>query len=97
LRNEILRQPIPAEFRDDIDIHLSGLYTLILHSRSDVGRATSPEIDRDMAHGNLLVFPRYCQRVYQLLEWFTPSGSRLDESQVPTEVSVDPSDKTAIG
>ncbi len=70
LRNELFKLTLPSPLYDALDIQLSGIFTLIRYSRNDAGHPTGRVIDRDMAHGNLLLFPQYCKRVYDLIEYF---------------------------
>ena len=70
LRNELLTLKLPPTLMDALDIQLSGIFTLIRYSRNDAGHPTGRAVDRDMAHGNLLLFPQYCKRVYDLIEYF---------------------------
>lgn len=70
LRNELLVLPLPSSLRDALDIQLSGIFTLIRYSRNDAGHPTGRIVDRDMAHANFLLFPSYCKRVYDLIEYF---------------------------
>ena len=70
LRDELLALTLPAELADALDIQLSGIFTLIRYSRNDAGHPTGQTVDRDVAHGNLLLFPQYCKRVYGLIDYF---------------------------
>jgi hypothetical protein len=70
LREELLGINLPSQIQDSLDIQLSGIFTLLRYSRNDAGHATGRSIDRDMAHANLLLFPHYCKRVYDLIEYF---------------------------
>jgi hypothetical protein len=70
LRDELLKLDLPGELKDALDIQLSGIFTLIRFSRNDAGHPTGRKVDRDLAHGNLLLFPQYCRRVYELIGYF---------------------------
>jgi hypothetical protein len=70
IRSELLTLNLPSHLKDALDIQLSGIFTLIRYSRNDAGHPTSRMIDRDIAHGNLLLFPQYCKRVYDLIGYF---------------------------
>jgi hypothetical protein len=70
LRNELLTLTLPPTLTDALDIQLSGIFTLIRYSRNDAGHPTGRVVDKDMAHGNLLLFPQYCKRIYDLIEYF---------------------------
>jgi hypothetical protein len=68
LRKELLALSLPSELADALDIQLSGIFTLIRYSRNDAGHPTGRSIDRDVAYGNLLLYPQYCKRVYGLIQ-----------------------------
>jgi hypothetical protein len=70
LRDDLLALNLPAELRDALDIQLSGIFTFIRYTRNDAGHPTGRAIDRDEVHGNLLLFPQYCGRVYDLIDHF---------------------------
>jgi len=70
IRNELLPLNLRGHLMDALDIQLSGIFTLIRYSRNDAGHPTGQIIDRDLAHGNFLLFPQYCKRVYDLIEYF---------------------------
>ena len=70
LRGELIALALPSDLGDALDIQLSGVFTLIRYSRNDAGHPTGQAIDRDVAHGNLLLFPQYCKRVYGLINYF---------------------------
>lgn len=69
LRDELLGLALPAELADALDIQLSGIFTLIRYSRNNAGHPTGQKTDRDVAYGNLLLFPQYCKRVYGLMHY----------------------------
>jgi len=68
LRSELIGPSLPTDLRDALDIQLSGVFTLIRYTRNEAGHPTTQEVDRLEAHGNLLLFPQYCKRVYDLIE-----------------------------
>jgi len=70
LQSELLALTLPVKLKDTLDIQLTGIFTLIRYSWNDAGHPTARMVDRDVAHGNLLAFPRYCQRIYELIDHF---------------------------
>ncbi len=70
LRQRLLALALPADLQDALDVQLSGVFTLIRYSRNDAGHPTGRTVDRSVAHGNLLLFPQYCTRVYALMSYF---------------------------
>ena len=73
MRDELLALDLPVAPKDALDIQLSGVFTLIRYTRNDAGHPTEREIGRDEAYGNLLLFPQYCKRVYDLIAHFQAS------------------------
>lgn len=71
IRDELLKPTLglPTELTDALDIHMSGIFTLIRYSRNEVGHPTGLVVDRDTAHANLLLFPQYCKRIYGLIAY----------------------------
>ena len=67
IRDNILAQPFPAPPKDSLDLHLSGVFTLLRYTRNDAGHPTERSIDRQTAYANHLLFPQYCKRVYDLI------------------------------
>ena len=74
LRERLLSRTLPPELADALDIQLSGVFTLLRYTRNEAGHPTGVELDRDSVHGNLLLFPAYCKRVYGLLEHLSSAG-----------------------
>lgn len=70
LRTELMALTLPPDLSDALDISLSSVFTLIRRSRNDAGHPTGRVITADEAHGNLLLFPQYCQRVHELVQHF---------------------------
>jgi hypothetical protein len=68
LRSELLALPLPPDLLDALDIQLSGIFTLIRYSRNDAGHPTGQTVDQEVVHGNLILFPHYCKRVYALMD-----------------------------
>lgn len=70
LRDRLLPLQLPSPIHDALDIQLSGIFTLIRMSRNSVGHPTGRIVDRNAVYGNLLVFPQYATRVYDLIDFF---------------------------
>ena len=79
VREKLLEVNLPAELRDAIDIHLSGIFTLVRYSRNDAGHPTGRTVDRETVNANLQLFPGYCERVYGLLRHLAGDGD-LDQT-----------------
>ncbi len=72
LRGALLNLQLPREHKESTDVLLSGLFTILRHTRDPFGRPTGNPVGREVAHGNLLLFAPYCQRVYQILDYLQP-------------------------
>ncbi len=55
--------------KEDIHADLSGAFDLIRKTRNDAGHPTGRQISREEAHHLLLLFPQYCQVVYETINW----------------------------
>lgn len=60
----------PNELKEDLDVKLLGIFSLIRRSRNDVGHPTGKPVSREDAHGALLLFPGYCKTAYALMDFF---------------------------
>jgi len=61
--------PLPAELESVLTQHVGGIYDLIRRTRNDAGHPTGKRMERDETHALLLLFPKYCKTVHDLLEW----------------------------
>ena len=68
---ELIQGKLPKKLTDDLDIQLDGVFNLIRTTRNDVGHPTGRVIDRRLAFANLQLFPPYCKRIYELIDWFS--------------------------
>lgn len=71
LRAGLLDLKLAPELSDALDIHLSGIFTLIRYTRNDAGHPIGQKVEREEAYGNLVLFPQYCKRVYELINYFS--------------------------
>lgn len=55
--------------KEDVRAELSGTFDLIRKTRNDAGHPTGRQISREEAHNLLLLFPQYCQVVYDTINW----------------------------
>lgn len=77
LRTALQHLPLPPDLKAELDVHLSGMFALTRLTRDEAGNAASGSVDRDVAYGNLLIFPRHCQ-------WTQQVGSYLTTGESPT-------------
>lgn len=64
-----IKPKLPGDLRDDLDVHVSGVFTLIRNMRNDAGHPTGKTIERQQANANLILFPVYARHVYRLIDW----------------------------
>jgi hypothetical protein len=64
-----LKGRLPGDLKDDLDVALSALFTLFRNNRNDAGHPTGKDIDRELAYANLVVFPTYVKKIYDLIGW----------------------------
>ena len=64
-----IKLKLPADLKDDLDVHVLGAFTLIRNMRNDAGHPTGKVIDRQQANANLILFPVYAKHVYRLIDW----------------------------
>jgi len=64
-----LKARLPSDLKDDLDVALSGVFSMIRSHRNDAGHPTGRSVDREQAYANLVVFPTYLKRVYGLIKW----------------------------
>lgn len=63
------------KLREELDVHIFGLLSIIRTFRNDAGHPTGEIISRDQAFTLLHLFPHYCKRMYQLKAWFEQTES----------------------
>ena len=65
---------LPNDIKEDLNVRFLGVLSVIRESRNESGHPTGKVLDRDAAYGLLCIFPHYCQKMYQLRQWFqTPA------------------------
>lgn len=55
--------------KEDVRAELYGTFDLMRKTRNDAGHPTGRHISREEAHNLLLLFPQYCQVVYDTINW----------------------------
>jgi len=66
---------LPGDLRDDLDVHLTGIFSMIRRMRNDAGHPTGTTITRAEAYANLTVFPVYIEHAYGLIGWLRNGAS----------------------
>lgn len=64
-----LKARLPQDLADGLDIELTALFEFIRTQRNDAGHPTGKPIERERAYANLVVFPVYLKKVYELIAW----------------------------
>jgi hypothetical protein len=63
-----IRAALPNVLAEDLDLRLDGAFALIRAARNDGGHPSiNAAVTRDTAHGNLLLFPSYWEKVDALI------------------------------
>src|SRR3990172_1083851 len=70
-----VRSKLPGELQENLDVQLTGIFTLVRTYRNDAGHPTGRRISREEGHANLIVFVPYLGRVYGLIAFFRKSSS----------------------
>jgi hypothetical protein len=60
----------PNDLREDLDVKLLGIFSLIRQSRNDVGHPSGKSVTKEDVNGNLLLFMSYCKTAYALMHFF---------------------------
>jgi len=67
---EPMIKALPAEIREDIDTHFSGILSVIRTFRNQSGHPTGKIIDREQTFVLLQLVIPYCKKQYQLMRFF---------------------------
>ena len=70
-RLQPLLPTLPEQLCDDLHVILDRIFDLIRKTRNDAGHPTGKLIEKETIHAGLLLFPSYCKRVYELIEYFS--------------------------
>ena len=74
LKDALLTATLPPELSENLELQLDGLFGLIRYGRDTSGHPVPQSPDREMAHAQLLLFPRYCARVFALIRHLKTDG-----------------------
>jgi hypothetical protein len=55
--------------KEHLDIALIALSAMFREMRNDAGHPTGKSLCREAAYANLVVFPVYLKKVYELIKW----------------------------
>lgn len=61
---------MPNDISDGLNTVLLGVFEMIRNNRNDAGHPTGKSIPREYVYANLQVFIPYCNKIYQLIEYF---------------------------
>lgn len=61
---------MPSNISEGLNTVLLGVFEMIRNNRNDVGHPTGKSIPKEYLYANLQVFIPYCQKIYQLIEYF---------------------------
>lgn len=60
---------LPREVKEDIDIYINGLFSVIRRYRNEAGHPSGKFIKKEELFGLLVLFPSYLEKVYALIAW----------------------------
>ena len=84
LRSELVKAALPGGLAETVELQLSGLLALIRYSRDGEGNPKGRECDRDTVHAGLLLFPRYCKWVYEVIGQIpAESEAKISQQDAP--------------
>jgi len=64
-----LKVRLPGDIKADLDVALTGVFSMIRNMRNDAGHPTGLRLAREVVYANLTVFPTYLKKVYSLIDW----------------------------
>jgi hypothetical protein len=72
-----LKGMLDRDLLADLETRLLGVFSMIREVRNDAGHPTGRVPQRDVCYANLMVFPSYLRKVYDLIGWLDsqPAGS----------------------
>jgi hypothetical protein len=73
----LVRQKLPPELGDDLNLQFDGVFNLIRYYRNDAGHPTGTRIERMSAFTSLVLFVPYCKRVEDLANWLDANSGDL--------------------
>lgn len=64
------QKTLPIEIKEDIDTTFAGILSIIRTFRNESGHPTGKIISREQCHVLLSIYPNYCKKVYQMIEYY---------------------------
>ncbi len=64
-----IKPKLPGDLKDDLDVHVLGVFSLFRSVRNDAGHPTGKQISRDAVNVNIQMFAVYVRHVYRLIAW----------------------------
>ncbi len=61
---------LPSEIKEDLDTNFAGILSIIRNFRNESGHPSGKIIDREQAYVLLQLFPPYCKKMYQLMDFY---------------------------
>ena len=65
---------LPQATREGLITNFLGVQEIIRGFRNDSGHPSGKIVDREQAHALLLLFPLYCRKMYELMDFFSPNA-----------------------
>src|SRR5262249_7226244 len=70
-----LKGLLDRDLRADLETRLSGIFSMIREVRNEAGHPTGCTVSREVCYANLMVFPTYLRKVYDLIEWLNTQAA----------------------
>ena len=65
-----LKNELPEDLRQDLEIILEGIYLLIKNTRDDSGHPTNVVVTRDQLFSYFAIFPMYAERISKIIDFY---------------------------
>jgi hypothetical protein len=72
-----LRDKLPNDLTDDLDLQLDGVFNLIRYYRNSSGHPTGTPVERTAAFTSLVLFVPYCKRIEAVGDWLESHSGEL--------------------
>lgn len=71
-----LMAKLPDEIKEHFEVSFTTLSALFRELRIDVGHPSGKTVSSEQAHANLIVFPLYIKKVYDLIQWLDKNSDQ---------------------
>ncbi|HEY7330954.1 MAG TPA: hypothetical protein VH592_25175 [Gemmataceae bacterium] len=64
-----LKGLLTADIKENLDVALLAVFAMLRTNRNEAGHPTGKTVEREQAYANLIIFPTYLKKVYELMSW----------------------------